>query len=488
MAIGNRGLMGQPTLPYIDFHAYANSDVYLDMTFLDHTGTPAIPTSIIYRVDDITNAQPMIPNTILTPNGTSEQTVNIPGASLQMSYQWEGSQLCQVAVQAIVPDSQTGQPSTINAVYVIELCSVQTPGNQPDVTSNGFVAADATLTPAGGSATSVVLSSAAPGATIRYTMDGTTPDYESAVYTVPLTISGTTTVQVLVTAPGYLEGTGSGTYTPPGGSVPAPAAGAGYNTKTFGDALALNGNMFPFNFLNVTPPAGGIVVNSDGSLTFTGNSGDTYNASAASARYNATAPNKFTGPCFGGGAYFEVVAKYKDLTQPGTAGFPALWGMAVEHLAMHGADAYPGKPGFKIWAELDIHEEVGVDGVHYKITVWTHVSDGTTITDYKATQTVSNGGIDPSGYNQYGALWIPATGSTQGSVAWFFNRVQVGTTYLYNQFNAAAPIPPTAGDQLFAIADLQHFPLILGSSSTTYPLTVLSASVWQTSSANNITG
>lgn len=65
MTINNRGLSGQPTLPYIDYKSYMGADVFIDMTFLDHTGTPVTPNSVAYRIDDMTNCVPMVQSTII---------------------------------------------------------------------------------------------------------------------------------------------------------------------------------------------------------------------------------------------------------------------------------------------------------------------------------------------------------------------------------------------------------------------------------------
>jgi hypothetical protein len=110
MTIGNRGLAGQPTLPYIDYRSYAGVDVFLDLTFLDFTGTPQIPTAITYQVDDLTNAVNLIPatNVVATPGVpfTSSMRIQLPGSQMVMSRQYQGSQLCQFSCSATLPPSQ----------------------------------------------------------------------------------------------------------------------------------------------------------------------------------------------------------------------------------------------------------------------------------------------------------------------------------------------------------------------------------------------
>ena len=124
--VGNRYLSGSPTLPYPSFRSYTGQDVFLDMAFVDHTQTPVIPTTLVYQVDDITNSVSMISQTTLNP-GASTYTLQIPGSGLQMSYPYEGTQLCQLSgwIQAI--DSVTGSSFTAPFVYIIELAAIATP-------------------------------------------------------------------------------------------------------------------------------------------------------------------------------------------------------------------------------------------------------------------------------------------------------------------------------------------------------------------------
>jgi LysM repeat protein len=59
----------------------------------------------------------------------------------------------------------------------------------------------------------ISMTEATPGATIYYTLDGSTPTVASTVYTTPITIAATTTIQAMASAPGYLQSTvTSGTY------------------------------------------------------------------------------------------------------------------------------------------------------------------------------------------------------------------------------------------------------------------------------------
>lgn len=123
MTINNRGLSGQPTLPYVDYRSYAGADVFIDLTFLDHTGILAVPTALNYRIDDLTNAMPVVQTTSVTVTG-STQTLQIPGSVLQMSRDWQGSEIFQIYFTATLPGSPT---SVVKSVCILELLAIQTP-------------------------------------------------------------------------------------------------------------------------------------------------------------------------------------------------------------------------------------------------------------------------------------------------------------------------------------------------------------------------
>ncbi len=80
-----------------------------------------------------------------------------------------------------------------------------------------LVTATPVFSPAAGTYTtaqSVTISDATPGATIYYTTNGTTPTTSSTVYTGPITVSTTTTVQAIAAAAGFANSAvGSATYT-----------------------------------------------------------------------------------------------------------------------------------------------------------------------------------------------------------------------------------------------------------------------------------
>jgi hypothetical protein len=85
------------------------------------------------------------------------------------------------------------------------------------VSQTGSTAATPTFSPAAGtysSAQTVTISDSTSGSTIYYTTNGSTPTTNSAVYSSPITVSATETVEAIATASGYSESAvGSAAYT-----------------------------------------------------------------------------------------------------------------------------------------------------------------------------------------------------------------------------------------------------------------------------------
>ena len=103
------------------------------------------------------------------------------------------------------------------------------------------VAATPVLTPAGGTYTStqtVAISDSTQGATIYYTTDGSTPSQSSPVYTAPLIVGATTTVNAIAIASGAApSGIGLGLYTITSGGAGTINYGSGLSSS----GLHLNG-------------------------------------------------------------------------------------------------------------------------------------------------------------------------------------------------------------------------------------------------------
>lgn len=120
----NRGypyLQGNPVQPYSSFPVLAGSDCWLELQFLDRTQSPATPTSISYRIDDITDNQVVLSDTSVTPTGSTME-LNIPASLNVILQQYRASQLNQVTVTAVYSDGS--QRKKLFLYEVIAICTV----------------------------------------------------------------------------------------------------------------------------------------------------------------------------------------------------------------------------------------------------------------------------------------------------------------------------------------------------------------------------
>ncbi len=104
-------------------------------------------------------------------------------------------------IKALAAASGYANSAVTSGAYTITLPTVAAPA----------------LSPAAGSyaaTQSVTITDSTAGATIHYTVNGTTPTTSSAVYNAPITIAATTTIKALATATGYTNSAvASGTFT-----------------------------------------------------------------------------------------------------------------------------------------------------------------------------------------------------------------------------------------------------------------------------------
>ena len=127
MPAGPGGWQGQPNRGYQRHLSYAGQDVLLDLTFVDSTQTPQTPSAASWRMDDLTNVQPMVGETSFSPTG-STYTLQIPGSSMVMNRTWEGRQICQIWITATIPDATATSGSiTVQKVVIVELIGIAVP-------------------------------------------------------------------------------------------------------------------------------------------------------------------------------------------------------------------------------------------------------------------------------------------------------------------------------------------------------------------------
>jgi hypothetical protein len=238
---GGLGYQGIPSSVAVKFDLYNNAGEGTDSTGLYVNGAaPTVPsadltsTGINLHSGDIMNAQLVYDGSELTLNLTDTVTnatasevfaVNIPnvvgGSTAYVGF--TGGTGGLTATQNILSwnyVSQAGSTSTV---------------------------ATPTFTPAGGTYTtsqSVTISDSTSGATIYYTTNGTMPTTSSAVYSSPITVSATETLEALAVETGYTNsavGTAAYTIAP---VLPTPTfspAGGTYTTSqsvTIGDSTS----------------------------------------------------------------------------------------------------------------------------------------------------------------------------------------------------------------------------------------------------------
>jgi hypothetical protein len=180
-----------------------------------------------------------VPQTVTLSDST-------PGATIY--YTLDGSQPSMASPQYTAP-IPIGSTTTINAYAnapgysnsILSYATYTISNATPTATAPSFA-------PAAGSyalAQSVTLSSTTAGASIYYTLDGTTPTIASALYASPIPISATTTVNAITVASGYLtSAVTSGTFTITGPATstptlsPAPGVFTTAQTVTLADATA----------------------------------------------------------------------------------------------------------------------------------------------------------------------------------------------------------------------------------------------------------
>ena len=155
-----------------------------------------------------------------------------------------------------------------------------------------------------------------------------------------------------------------------------------------------------------------------------------------------------------------------------------------------GPNQWPGQAaGYGDWIEADFAEfdATGVYGLGIHNWFAGVGSGNDTNTGPISGSPVSPPGADYTKPNTYGFLWVPAAATTQGYAKFYFNGVQVGNTITWNQYNpSAGPAPSISNGTAFSVLDKLHLALILGTGSSGTPNTVYSVSVWQNSSAGDI--
>lgn len=143
LIIGNRALQGSPMVSYLQDQELAGSDVYVSAVFLDKNRVPVTPTSIKVELDDLSNSLSMDggPNTLSAAGATTANYIypaftsggngapwilQLTASLMQMSYPYQGSQICKLKMVFTAADSVTSNPFTKTIETIFELVSTPT--------------------------------------------------------------------------------------------------------------------------------------------------------------------------------------------------------------------------------------------------------------------------------------------------------------------------------------------------------------------------
>lgn len=162
--------------------------------------------------------------------------------------------------------------------------------------------------------------------------------------------------------------------------------------------------------------------------------------------------------------YVQAVVSFNPALGQTAAGWPAFWGLAVEHL--NGTNDTE-------WAEFDYFEACTGGYSAYDGEFVATLHDWNDDTNYESVPG-NDIAVSVNWNNQQtlGALWAP------GVVQWYLNNTLLRTvtfsaTGVPND-GASPPNPPGT----YWIMESQHLPLILGGGGAGWPLNVYSVAAW----------
>ncbi len=378
----------------------------------------------------------------------------------------------------------------VSATYTITLSPAATP----------------TFLPLGGNYTSaqtVTISSTTVGASIYYTTNGTTPTTSSALYSTPITVSLSETVQAIATAPGYLtSAVGSAVYviTPAvvnttkvifnqtngyigalsgGGAISGGnPAGTSMAVNQQGTLLAGNtygGKIFAFNgptntavtlgsFSNVGP----IAVDGANNLIV----GNTYSGTIAKIPYVAGSYVAFTGTsgstpnCTGA----DTVECVLPITEPGVSGAVSLAFDTAGNLYIGSTNSGSGSNGIYKVAAGSLYTGTGTATLIYQepsTSAATQLNVGAIAADQYGDIFFTDAVFDPTGQNKSTSsnvkelVYTSGTGyaltptviyayvnSSPGNYDDYVDGVAVdakGTVYMAGQYDGVYAFPNAAG-------------------------------------------
>jgi hypothetical protein len=212
----------------------------------------------------------------------------------------------------------------------------------------------------------------------------------------------------------------------------------------------------------------------------------------------------YIGTAFGGGGYFEAELAWDSNSVDLGKGHPAFWSMSAEHLWQLPAAAWPGQASvagrrYEHFVEPDIFEALlpvrkfpwsYFGSMHEYWGAWERTCPRLceSSSSYWDNVRTAPAGTDWSQFHRMGMLWVPATASQQGALAFYLDGEPMGPAIHFERYQGSErpPVPKTAPWR-FGVIDQQHLVLIFGAGPDS-PLRVKSISVWQRSAAQNLVG
>jgi hypothetical protein len=293
-------------------------------------------------------------------------------------------------------------------------------------------------------------------------------------------------------------------------AAPPPAASAaGYTENTYSsnftaatvdmnETLNRGYKWYIYNLFGRKATPAGTHINGDGSVTIEGDKSGAIGMLASVAQYQGS--NAWVGNAFGGGAYFEWVAAWspEQVVAGHNAGnkvWPSFWSLPMEGNFIPGGN-WVGQPaGYAHNVEVDFFEAVywwtttGAYGTG--LHDWYGIRNKTCNPGLCVVSMINpTGGRDPPAgtnmntYHTYGALWVPATATKEGTYSAYFDNKLIGHTVSYTKYANQAP-SPVGKSWVFGAMDQQHLFFILGSAQGV-PFKLSKVDVWQKSDADNL--
>jgi len=234
-------------------------------------------------------------------------------------------------------------PITISTSETVKAIAAASGYSQSAVGSAAYTiaatAATPTFSPAAGTYTSaqtVTISDSTSGSTIYYTTNGTTPTTSSTVYSGPITVSTSETVEAIATASGYSQSAvGSATYTigtPAATPTFSPAAGTYTSAQTVTISDSTSGSTIYYTTNGTTPTtsstvySGPITVSASETVKAIATASGYSTSAVGSAAYTINLP--FSGPVY--------VQQCNNFTQYGETVACTLSGVGAGHTLVIG--------------------------------------------------------------------------------------------------------------------------------------------------------